>query len=419
MRVWMRSLAVDPPTAPRVVCAIMEGTGSANPHSIGLTGSFGSGCTYVAKHILSQLGYRKASLSEAVRRASQGTERHELQACGDELREKNGADYLARQVCQEITEDAEGRPPGKWVVDSIRNPAEVHYLRRHLRDFFLFGICASRDTRWARVRPTYQGNERDFDEDDERDTGRQSPDHGQRVEDCFAEADVVILNEENFATVNSDPFRDFKGRINEYVDLVSKPLTRRQPTETETLMAAAYTVSQRSSCLKRKVGAVIVDDDGNIISSGFNEVPRHGSPCVKQFGECWRTVAWNEFSELLKELFPREDRNRRLLMERLRREQHFRMLDICRSLHAEENAIVNLARNGSSVPLDRCTLYTTTYPCRLCAYKVVNLRLDRVVYLQPYPDREAKIVLNRSSVTEELFQGITFKAYSRVYGEKK
>lgn len=397
----------------------MKGKRSTNPHIIGLTGSFGSGCTYVAENILARLDYGKVSLSDPLHEKCLSCPRQVLQEHGDKLRDEHGADYLARQVCEKISGSLQACSSAKWVVDSIRNPAEVHYLREHLPNFFLFGICASREARWARVQSMYDGNQRAFDEDDERDTGRQSPEHGQRVEDCFAEADVVISNEEDFAIVGNAPFEDFSRKIEGYVDLVAKPLTRRQPTPMETLMAAAYTVSQRSSCLKRKVGAVIVDDEGNIISSGFNEVPKHYRPCVEEFGKCGRAVIWEKFSQLLGEEFPQQDENCKSLLERLRQDHEFRMLDACRSLHAEENAIVNLARNGCSVPLDRCTVYTTTYPCRHCANKIVNLRLGRVVYLEPYPDREAKIILNRGSVTEEFFQGITFKAYSRVYGEKK
>ncbi len=99
--------------------------------------------------------------------------------------------------------------------------------------------------------------------------------------------------------------------------------------------------------------------------------------------------------------------------------RNLKMLDRCRALHAEENAIVSLAKNGGSSRLEECTLYTTTYPCRLCANKIVNLGLKRVVYLEPYPDQEAKAILRDANVEDEFFEGITFKAYSRIYGEKK
>jgi len=263
----------------------------------------------------------------------------------------------------------------------------------------------------------YDGNRRRFDEDDGRDTGRHSEEIGQRVEDCFAEGDVVFANDVDFSEVENDPFRAFKSKVGSYIELVSNPLSRRQPTERESLMAAAYTISQRSSCLKRKVGAVIVDDEGSVISSGFNEVPRADRPCVEEYRKCGRTRDWERLQAMLQEEFPTARQNHRALLDRVHRE--LRMLDHCRSLHAEENAIVNLARNGRSVPLERCALYTTTYPCRQCANKIVNLGIKRVLYLEPYPDPEAKVILQQGGVTDEFFEGITFKSYSRIYGEKK
>lgn len=399
-------------------------TSPPSPLIIGLTGSFGSGCSYVAKHILAGLGYASVSLSERLRqeyRSEKGqaseVPRRNLQLYGDELRKRHGPGYLAALVSREIREKMEKGNSTRWVIDSIRNPAEVHHFRQESAQFFLFGMYATKETRWQRVRGSYQGNRGDFDEDDEMDTGRRSDQHGQRVEDCFAEADVVFSNEEIFAAVGNTPFTDFRGRVSTYVDIVSTPLSRRQPTQREALMCVAYALSQRSSCLQRKVGAVIVDGEGDIISSGFNEVPKHYRPCREQFGKCGRTVVWDKFLQLLKEESPGITADLNAIADRVRR--RFRILDECRALHAEENAIISLARNGRSVPLKECTLYTTTYPCRLCANKIVNLGLGRVVYLEPYPDEEAKVILEQGDVEDEFFEGVTFKGYSRVYGEKK
>lgn len=395
-----------------------------NPQIIGLTGSFGSGCTYVAKKILVPLGYEHASLSQKLRdefsasdHDASGDVRRKLQDFGDKQREEKGPEYFARQVREDIETAAKGNASQKWVVDSIRNPAEVHHLREVSTNFFLFGVYATKDRRWQRKQSAYRGNRRTFDEDDERDTGRHSQTFGQRVEDCFVEADVVFSNNEDFDAVGNVPFGGFKGKVESYVDLVSNPLSRRQPTQAEALMAAAYTVSQRSSCLKRKVGAVIVDGNGAIISSGFNEVPRHSRPCVERYRTCGRAMVWKRVSDLLAQEFPNSIENHQSLIQHLRLE--LRILDHCRALHAEENAIVSLARNGRSVPLGECTLYTTTFPCRLCANKIVNLGIERVVYLEPYPDQEARVILDDGGVEDEFFEGITFKAYPRIYGEKK
>lgn len=388
---------------------------------IGLTGSFGSGCTYVAEEILSKLGYWRLSLSTVLREeyesrhGSSNASRRDLQAFGDELRQAHGHEWLAKKILEKTS--AIDSAQAGWVIDSIRNPAEVHCLRDHLSSFFLFGVYATRDRRWSRVQRIYSGNQRDFDEDDERDAGRQSEKCGQRVEDCFTEADVVFANDQDFASPGNEPFTELERKVRAYVDLISNPLSRRQPAQYESLMASAYTISQRSSCLKRKVGAVIVDAEGTIISSGFNEVPRNDRPCAKEYGMCGRARDWKKLESLLRDKFGTESGEQHMLLEEVRRE--FRMLDHCRALHAEENAIVSLARNGRSVPLRECTLFTTTYPCRLCANKIVNLGIGRVIYLEPYPDPQAKVILKEGNVKDEFFEGITFKAYSRIYGEKK
>ena len=96
------------------------------------------------------------------------------------------------------------------------------------------------------------------------------------------------------------------------------------------------------------------------------------------------------------------------------------MLDNCRALHAEENTILALARNGNSTPLSECTLYTTTYPCQLCANKIISVGIERIVYLEPYPQQAAQVILgNAIGVKQECFEGVTYRAYFRLYGERK
>lgn len=393
------------------------------PLVIGLAGSFGSGCTYVADHILVPRGYKKLSLSDVLRehyRDKKGPlpdtgQRRALQDFGDELRQTQDPDFLAQKIVAQI--DDKGATE-KWVVDSIRNPAETHLLRNSFPRFFLFGVYAEKQTRWGRVQGVYKGNRREFDEDDSNDTGDESEPYGQRVAACFYEADVVLANNSNFDAVGNEAFEGFRGWVESYVGLVEKPLERKQPIhEREAPMAMASAASQQSSCMKRKVGAVIVDGAATVISSGFNEVPRHGTPCKKKFRKCQRDFLFKEFADALRQRGFTDEGKEELLVKFVRRS--FKMLDYCQALHAEENAIVALARNGSSVPLDQCTLYTTTYPCRLCANKIVNLGIRKVVYLEPYPDEEAKLILKRDGVDDEFYQGVTCRAYFRVYGEEK
>ena len=92
------------------------------------------------------------------------------------------------------------------------------------------------------------------------------------------------------------------------------------------------------------------------------------------------------------------------------------MLDYCRALHAEENAIRNVARFGSSIALRGAVLYTTTYPCNLCANKCASRDFKEVVYLEPYPMKEAKTILDSQRIEQKSFEGITFNGYFRFYG---
>lgn len=385
---------------------------------IGLTGSFGSGCSYIAENIITKLGYRKISLSDVLRsqysteNKNEPTCRNDLQVFGDNIRENYGAGFLAEQVIEGIRSTQEH---AKWIVDSIRNPEEVHVLRRHFPNFFLMGVFADKHIRWDRIRDRYQGDIRTFDIDDQNDSGDSSEQFGQRVSDCFYEADIVVTNNTNYSSVGNVKFQDLKLKINQYVTLLENPLSRRQALRSdEAMMAMAYTISQRSSCIQRKVGAVITDAASTVISSGYNEVPQGETPCADEHQQCYRRKLINDFSNDLNAICPNDREN---VLNSFRK--HFRVLDKCRSLHAEENAIVSMARHGGTSAISECTLYTTTYPCRLCANKISQLGIKRVVYLEPYPDEEAKVILKNNGVSSEFFEGITYRAYFRIYGDKK
>lgn len=395
-----------------------------NPLIVGLTGSFGSGCSYIAKEILSKNGYQLFSLSDVLKKMYQkemsedpsAVPRKNLQDFGDKKRREGGEDYFAREVIGEI--EKRDLNNDKYVIDSIRNPAEVSFFRGCSSNFFLFGIYADEEIRWSRVKdkPAYNDNHSLFVTDDKNDKGKNNPIHGQHVEDCFYEADVVIKNDEDFSVPGNERFQGFQSRFLKYVELVSNPLKRQRPIKTEeSLMASAYAISQRSSCMRRKVGAVLVDEFDNIISSGFNEVPNFENPCEQEYKGCFREKMRNDFFSGLDQLGPADKVND----IKTKFKTSFKNLDYCRALHAEENAIVNIARNGCSISLEKCTLYSTTYPCRMCANKIVQAGIKHVHYLEPYPDADGKAILKQAGVDDKPFEGVTFKAYFRLYGERK
>ncbi len=380
---------------------------------IGLVGAFGSGCTYIAKNFIANNGYHYLSLSDILRDLyleenglcpEESLERKVMQDYGNQIRLVKGNNYLAQKAVEKIEESS-------WtniVVDSFRNPNEIEYFKSKFIEFDLIGIFSDKDIRWNRVKNKYDENEGLFNKDEKRDKG-EDIENGQRVTDCFLLADVIIANNIVISGEN-DAFTLMKTKINQYIDLLRNGAKGRRPTEIEAIMTMAYANSQRSSCLKRKVGAVIVDGEGNIFSSGYNEVPPLEKPCKNECGQCYRSKFKNEIEDALQDAGILTE-PKKVIMKKIK------VLEKCRALHAEENAILNVARFGSASAIKNGTLYTTTYPCNLCANKIAKVGLRKVIYLEPYPVEEAKQTLSAAKIEQEAFEGITYNSYFKVYCE--
>jgi len=119
-------------------------------------------------------------------------------------------------------------------------------------------------------------------------------------------------------------------------------------------MKMAQVVSERSTCLRRQVGAVIVKDR-QILSTGYNGSPTGLKHCAEV--GCLRQ----------KLQIPSGERT-----------------EICRAVHAEQNALVQAAKHG--VGIAGADLYTTLEPCVLCTKMIINSGIKRVIYAKPYPD---------------------------------
>ena len=116
-------------------------------------------------------------------------------------------------------------------------------------------------------------------------------------------------------------------------------------------------VSTRSTCLRNNVGAVIVKDS-QILSTGYNGAPK-GLPHCEELGGCMR-AKMNVPSGTHHEL--------------------------CRGLHAEQNAILYAVRNKTSV--EGATLYVTLSPCLACARIIFTMGISRVIYLRSYAEHK-------------------------------
>jgi Dephospho-CoA kinase len=163
---------------------------------IGLTGRMASGKGEVAR-MLRERGFSYISLSDIVRReaAREGgtVDRSRMQDIGNRLRAQGGAGVLGRRVREEVAAAVEAR----WVIDGIRNPAEVLELRR-IDAFILIGVECSVPTILARMkargRASDAGAERELRAALDREWGLGEPANGQQVGPALALADFSIDN---------------------------------------------------------------------------------------------------------------------------------------------------------------------------------------------------------------------------------
>lgn len=139
-----------------------------------------------------------------------------------------------------------------------------------------------------------------------------------------------------------------------------------RPSWDDYFMEITQVVASRSTCLRRKVGAIIVKDK-HILASGYNGVPTNLAHC-EEVG-CMRD-ALN---------VPAGERH-----------------ELCRGLHAEQNAIIQSAVHGVSIAGG--TLYVTTQPCVLCSKMLINARIKRIVFAGSYPDSLALSLLKEAGV---------------------
>lgn len=125
-------------------------------------------------------------------------------------------------------------------------------------------------------------------------------------------------------------------------------------------------VKKRSTCLRRQVGALIVKDN-HILATGYNGVP-------SKISHCSETGCLREQLNV-----PSGERH-----------------ELCRGLHAEQNAIIQAAHHGTSIK--DSTLYTNTKPCSICTKMIVNAGIKRIVYEEYYKDKLADDILSETDI---------------------
>jgi dCMP deaminase len=143
-------------------------------------------------------------------------------------------------------------------------------------------------------------------------------------------------------------------------------MTDTRPSWDEYFMGITEMVAQRSTCLRRKVGAILVRDK-RIIATGYNGAPAKVSHCL-DIG-CLRE----------QQGIPSGERH-----------------ELCRGLHAEQNSIIQAALHGFSI--EGATLYCTNMPCAICSKMLINARIEKIYYKEGYADSLSSLLLAEAKV---------------------
>jgi deoxycytidylate deaminase/dephospho-CoA kinase len=394
------------------------------PLVIGLTGPLGSGVTFISR-ILESENFVRVSLSDGIKEELK-TREHltELQPIG------SVADW--RKKLQDIGNEKRLETPTYWldkalngihlgkdiVIDGLRNLGEIQGLREKYTNSFVIGVVATKDTRWQRVQDVYDKNLKNFDRDDIRDSDEDIP-NGQQVQKCVLDADYVLINETigGSSDVREKKLRD---RLIPEIQLMRKT-PGRVATQDEAHMATAYAQSHLSKCLKRHVGAVIVDGKGIPMSLGYNENPVGTLPCVSAYGYCYKDENMHVKLEHMQAHCPRCGDQKNGITKPWKCQKcgdslklslfQSRNMEVCTAIHAEDRAIRSLAGRNA----EGAVLYATTFPCFQCARHIIDVGISKLVYVEPYPVRESYEFLTKSNVNVEPFQGFMARCFHLVF----
>jgi deoxycytidylate deaminase len=372
---------------------------------------------------------------------------------GDDLRRVAGADAAValgilrlRNERRHAGSDGEEREGYATILRSIKRKDEVATLREvYGPRFLLIGGWATRVDRVAeverRLRADHPGHDVGWYAQQTamlmaRDQEDETQPFGQGVRDAFELADVYV------AIRSGHPIRH---RIARLVRLLfGAPFET--PTPPEQAMFLASGAGLRSSAAGRQVGAVVVDEGGEVLVTGTNEAPKAGG------GQYWAEEAPDhrdftygyDVNDRLKlqivadvlvrlheahwlteeaDISDPDGLAHRAMNGPLRGSRIGDLLEFGRIAHAEMAAICTAARRGTA--LRGAIMYSTTYPCHECARLIIAAGIRRVVYVDPYPKSQVQEMFRdevsegpcteQGTVVFEPFEGVAPRLFQQVF----
>lgn len=324
------------------------------------------------------------------------------------------------------------------VIDAIRNPFEAIYLKERYSAFYLMSINTPEKDREYRLKKLHNLNDAQVEniskkEDDKKIEGKEFF-YSQNIAKCIQLSDIHINNPQE----GTDNFSTLKRQLAWYISLIMHPgiVT---PTKEERCMQLAITAKLNSGCMSRQVGAIVTDKNFSVKGIGWNSTAEGQPPCVvrsvehllnhddpdaysdyEKNNEKFRNILKKKYADKLdSEEFTRKLAGRNVTycfkdiqnkLENEKNQVH------TRSLHAEENAFLQIAKYGGQ-GINGGNLFTTASPCELCSKKAFQLGISQIFYIDPYPGISEDHILSigKKRPKLNLFHGAIGRAYNQLY----
>lgn len=330
--------------------------------------------------------------------------------------------------------------PTLVVIDALRNPFEVLYFRERYSSFYLMSVNT---TERIRMEKLFQKGYRK-DEVEKLDKGEGVKKdlslgfQGIDIDKCIELSDIHLTHD----GTADDKNRNLINQIFTYIALILHPGLV-PPSPLERIMQIAYTAKLNSGCLSRQVGAAVTNEYFSVMSIGWNTSAEGQTPCTlrslydlysKEDEDAYSNYEKGDkdFTDYIKDLKEAYDQRGATasnliglplpfcfkdIHNTVRKEQEHNQVHT-RSLHAEENAFLQLAKYGT-IGIKGGKLFTTASCCELCAKKAYQLGIKEIYYIDTYPGISQKHILesgpeeNRPQMM--LFSGAIGRAYINLY----
>lgn len=316
-------------------------------------------------------------------------------------------------------------------IDAIRNPYEAMFFKDKYKGFHLVAVNTDDGDRRLRLKHLNTEELLNLDKIEYAQKMKKPQEifYHQNIQGCIQNADIHIYN----PNIQDGKYFQLTEQILKYIALMLHPglVT---PTNVERCMQLAYNIKFNSGCLSRQVGAVVTREDYSIQSVGWNDVPKGQISCNLREVHGFRKNKDKESYSLYE--IEDEDFNEALarLDEATIGKTCGRCMSYCfkdvynglkgdknqvytRSLHAEENAFLQISKYGGT-HVKGGYLFSTASPCELCAKKAYQLGIKCIYYIDPYPGISKKHILTfgtQDNPEMKLFFGAIGQAYLDFY----